>query len=147
MSYIRKMEDMQELQQPFEWVKNILLRLQLFFKRVNRWWSEGVVHFRFSLSLLTNGEPESHHGLIWVISSSDLWALWVRFWHVRRGYGSCCALNSLFAYIRCEFGLLPLFPLQYFYPELSVSNYSKSAVLLILKPSWKKHFLKGFDAG
>lgn len=86
--------------------------------------------------------PGSHHGLIWVISSSDLWALWVTFWHVRRGYGSCCTLNSLFAYIRYEFGLLPLIPLQFFCPELSVSNYSKSAVLLILNPSWKKLFWK-----
>lgn len=90
--------------------------------------------------------PGPHHGLIWVISSSDLWAMWVRFWHVRRGYGSCCTLNSLFAYIRYEFGLLPLFLLQYLCPELSVSNYSKSAVLLILNPWWKKLFLKGFGA-
>lgn len=89
--------------------------------------------------------PGSHHGLIWVISSSDVWALWVRFWHVKRGYGSCI-LNSLFAYIRYEFGLLPLFPLQHFCPELSVSNYNKSTVLLILSPSWEKVFLEGFGA-
>lgn len=88
--------------------------------------------------------PESHHGLTWGICNTDLWALWVRFWHVRRG--SCCTLKSLFAYIRYEFGLLPLFPLQFFCSELSVSNYSKSAVLLIVSPSWERLFLKGFGA-
>lgn len=88
--------------------------------------------------------PESHHGLTWGICNSDLWALWVRFWHVRRG--SCCTLKSLFAYIRYEFGLLPLFPLQFFCSELSVSNYSKSAVLLILSPSWERLFLKGLGS-
>lgn len=88
--------------------------------------------------------PESH-GLVWGIGSSDLWALWIRFTQGRRGYWFCHPLCNLFAYIRNEFGLLPLFPLQ---PVLLSYQWVITARMLFywFKILCEGSFLKGFGA-